>query len=159
MKPFVFQTSSDVEKRHKTLVSWLWSHSSTNKNYHFVFHSSMVVEKQPVHCCLSHSDLYCSLQEWPFFIISLKLKREPQWKTSGFQVQPAPVSRYQKTIAERHKFQEKVRLEAIEEAKYVDWVVVVVPIIAKRSDVGHIWPCGIGLVFMFSWCHTGPCRP
>ncbi|XP_015772287.1 PREDICTED: uncharacterized protein LOC107350565 [Acropora digitifera] len=32
-------------------------------------------------------------------------------------VQPAPVSRFQKTIAERHKFQEKVRLEAIEEAK------------------------------------------
>ena len=76
----------------------------------------MVVEKQPVHCFLSHSDLCCSLQEWPFFY-SLKLKREPQRKTSGFQVQPAPVSRYQKTIAERHKFQEKVRLEAIEEAK------------------------------------------
>ncbi|XP_029206990.2 UBX domain-containing protein 1-like isoform X2 [Acropora millepora] len=36
---------------------------------------------------------------------------------SGAHVQPAPVSRYQKTIAERHKFQEKVRLEAIEEAK------------------------------------------
>ncbi|XP_074615924.1 uncharacterized protein LOC141875514 isoform X2 [Acropora palmata] len=36
---------------------------------------------------------------------------------SRAHVQPAPVSRYQKTIAERHKFQEKVRLEAIEEAK------------------------------------------
>lgn len=30
---------------------------------------------------------------------------------------PAPVSRFQKTIDERHKFQERLRLEAIEEAK------------------------------------------
>ena len=78
----------------------------------------MVVEKQPVHCCLSHTVVtFIVLCKNGLFFNSLKLKREPQWKTSGFQVQPAPVSRYQKTIAERHKFQEKVRLEAIEEAK------------------------------------------
>ncbi|XP_068694359.1 uncharacterized protein [Montipora foliosa] len=37
--------------------------------------------------------------------------------SSDSGVHPAPVSRYHKTMAERHKFQEKVRLEAIEEAK------------------------------------------
>jgi len=36
---------------------------------------------------------------------------------SSSSVDPAPVSRYQKTIDERHKFQERLRLEAIEEAK------------------------------------------
>ena len=69
----------------------------------------MDVEKQPVQK-LCKNVFY-------IYIYSFKGKKEPQWKTSVFQVQPAPVSRYQKTIAERHKFQEKVRLEAIEEAK------------------------------------------
>lgn len=37
---------------------------------------------------------------------------------SVYSSQPAVVSRFQKTIEERHKFQERLRLEAIEEAKY-----------------------------------------